>query len=134
MSFGLLSFLTPLPLLGLITLPVIWWLLRSTPPSPDRQVFPPTRILKRLLQNETTASKSPWWLTLLRLIVAAFIIFALAQPVLNSAKPLLASDETNKSAETKKGPLVLMVDNGIRLQYSSYKKHLPIGKCFSFFL
>lgn len=112
MSFGLLSFLTPLPLLGLITLPVIWWLLRSTPPSPDRQVFPPTRILKRLLQNETTASKSPWWLTLLRLIVAAFIIFALAQPVLNSAKPLLASDETNKSAETKKGPLVLMVDNG----------------------
>jgi hypothetical protein len=112
MSFGLLSFLTPLPLLGLLTLPVIWWLLRSTPPSPDRQVFPPTRILKRLLQNETTASKSPWWLTLLRLIVAAFIIFALAQPVLNSAKPLLASDETNKSAETKKGPVVLMVDNG----------------------
>ena len=112
MSFGLFSFLTPLPLLGLIALSVIWWLLRSTPPSPDRQVFPQTRILKRLLQNETTAAKSPGWLTVLRLIVAAFVIFALAQPVLNSAKPLLAADETDKSAETKKGPVVLMVDNG----------------------
>ncbi len=113
MSLGILTFLSPLPLLGLLSLPVIWWLLRSTPPSPDRQVFPPTRILKRLLQNEKTASHSPWWLTLLRLIIAAFIIFALAQPVLNSAKPLLANhkaagDEQNE----KQGPLVIFVDNG----------------------
>jgi hypothetical protein len=113
MSLGLLSFLSPLPLLGLLTLPVIWWLLRSTPPSPDRQTFPPTRILKRLLQNETTASHSPWWLTLLRLIIAAFIIFALAQPVLNSAKPLLSAHSNDDGAAPQKnGPIVVMIDNG----------------------
>ncbi len=113
MSLGILSFLSPLSLLGLLTLPVIWWLLRSTPPSPDRQTFPPTRILKRLLQNETTASHSPWWLTLLRLMVAAFIIFALAQPVLNSAKPLLSSLTNDSGATTEtNGPVVIMVDNG----------------------
>ncbi|MBO6550407.1 MAG: DUF4159 domain-containing protein [Rhizobiales bacterium] len=113
MSLGILTFLSPLPLLGLLSLPVIWWLLRSTPPSPDRQVFPPTRILKRLLQNEKTASHSPWWLTLLRLIISAFIIFALAQPVLNSAKPLLAEKSNTSDPQTEKqGPLVIVVDNG----------------------
>ncbi|MEP3477186.1 MAG: DUF4159 domain-containing protein [Hyphomicrobiales bacterium] len=112
MSLGILSFLSPLPLLGLLTLPVIWWLLRSTPPSPSRETFPPTRILKRLLQNETTASHSPWWLTLLRLMVAAFIIFALSQPVLNSAKPLLPTQSDGEAATKTNGPVVIMVDNG----------------------
>lgn len=112
MSLGFLSFLSPLPLIGLLTLPVIWWLLRSTPPSPDRQTFPPTRILKRLLQNETTASHSPWWLTLLRLMVAVFVIFALSQPVLNSAKPLLPTKSEDETATKTNGPVVIMVDNG----------------------
>ena len=107
MSLGFLSFLSPLPLFGLLALPVIWWLLRTTPPSPSRQEFPPTRILKRLLQDKTTSAHSPWWLTLLRLIAAALIIFALAQPVINSAAPLLTSSATGSN-----GPVVLMVDNG----------------------
>ncbi len=107
MSLGFLSFLSPLPLFGLLALPVIWWLLRTTPPSPSRQEFPPTRILKRLLQDKTTSAHSPWWLTLLRLIAAALIIFALAQPVINSAAPLLTASTTSSN-----GPVVLMVDNG----------------------
>lgn len=113
MNIGILSFLSPLSLIGLIALPVIWWLLRSTPPSPDRQSFPPTKILKELMQSETTAAHSPWWLTLLRLIVAGFIIFALAQPVLNSAAPLLFSkDDKGGASSQANGPVVIMVDNG----------------------
>ena len=97
-----LSFATPFVLFGLIALPVIWWLLKLTPPRPQSETFPPLRILQRVFKAEETPSKSPWWLTLLRLLLAALIIFALAGPTLNPRESQL----------TGTGPLVLMVDNG----------------------
>ena len=48
MTLGAIGFLQPWILLGLATLPAIWWLLRLTPPSPQHVVFPPTRLLKDL--------------------------------------------------------------------------------------
>jgi len=83
MSFLPLSFASPMILWGLLALPVIWWLLRMTPPRPQEEVFPPLRILARVLRPEETPNKSPWWLTLLRLLLAALVILALADPVLN---------------------------------------------------
>ena len=38
-----LGFAEPLVLLGLISLPALWWLLRLVPPRPRRIAFPPTR-------------------------------------------------------------------------------------------
>jgi len=44
--FGLpLALTSPWLLMALLSLPVIWWLLRLTPPKPQEEVFPPTRIL-----------------------------------------------------------------------------------------
>ena len=63
-----LSFGAPLVLFGLIALPIIWWLLKLTPPRPQSETFPPLRILQQILKTEETPSKSPWWLTLLRLL------------------------------------------------------------------
>src|SRR5690606_19319419 len=40
-----LAFTAPWILLGLIALPLLWWLLRLVPPRPRRVAFPPTRIL-----------------------------------------------------------------------------------------
>src|SRR5215813_4762886 len=40
-----LGFAQPLVLLGLLSLPVLWWLLRLIPPMPRRIDFPPTRLL-----------------------------------------------------------------------------------------
>ena len=40
-----LGFAQPLVLLGLLSLPVLWWLLRLIPPQPRRVAFPPTRLL-----------------------------------------------------------------------------------------
>ena len=97
-----LSFGAPLVLFGLIALPIIWWLLKLTPPRPQTETFPPLRILQRVLKSEETPSKSPWWLTLLRLLLAALVIFALASPTLNPRESQL----------TGTGPLALMVDNG----------------------
>ncbi len=97
-----LSFGAPLVLFGLLALPVIWWLLKLTPPRPQTEVFPPLRILQRVLKVEETPAKSPWWLTLLRLLLAALIILALAAPILNPSDERLSGD----------GPLAVLVDNG----------------------
>ncbi len=103
MTFGALAFLSPWLLGALAALPIIYWLLRAVPPNPARVEFPPTRILVGLENEEKTADKTPWWLTLIRLLAAAFVIFALAEPVLNPAK-----DTALKGS----GPLVIVADNG----------------------
>ena len=101
MGFLPLSFGAPLVLAGLIALPVIWYLLRLTPPKPQEELFPPLRILARVLKREETPAKSPWWLTLLRLLMAALVVMALAEPVLNPQERLPAGGSA----------LALVVDN-----------------------
>ncbi|HEY5238644.1 MAG TPA: DUF4159 domain-containing protein [Rhizomicrobium sp.] len=96
-----LTFGAPWILLGLIALPAIWLLLRVTPPSPKRVVFPPLRLLLGLPNTEETPAHMPLWLLILRLIAAALIILALAEPIIG---------ETMKPAAG--GPLVLFIDNG----------------------
>ena len=101
MSVLPLAFAAPAVLFGLLALPIIWWLLRLTPPRPKTELFPPLRILARVLKKEETPSKSPWWLTLLRLLIAALVVLALARPVLNPDDMQMAGT----------GPLVIIMDN-----------------------
>uniref|UniRef100_UPI00289E5308 BatA domain-containing protein n=1 Tax=Shinella sp. TaxID=1870904 RepID=UPI00289E5308 len=95
------AFAFPAVLTTLVLLPVIWWLLRLTPPKPQAEVFPPFAILASILKREETPAQSPWWLTLLRMLMAAAVIFAIADPVFNPRTNTLASS----------GPLALVVDN-----------------------
>lgn len=95
-----LSFGAPLVLAGLVVLPVIYWLLRVTPPVPRQVVFPPLRLLLGLSAREETPARTPWWLLLLRMVIAALLIVALAEPLIGA----------NKAAR-ERGPLVLFVDN-----------------------
>ena len=97
-----LGFAEPLVLVGLLTLPVLWWLLRLIPPRPRRVNFPPTRLLLEIAPKEETPARAPWWLTLLRLALAALVIIAAAGPQWN---PPVAA--INSSA-----PIALMVDDG----------------------
>ena len=60
-----LGFASPLVLLGLLSLPVLWWLLRLIPPQPTRIDFPPTRLLFDIKPQEETPRRTPWWLTAL---------------------------------------------------------------------
>ena len=102
MSWLPLSFGAPLVLAGLLALPLIWWLLRLTPPQPQTEVFPPLGILARVPRREETPHRSPWWLTLLRLLMAALVILALAEPVFNPRERLPAGGAA----------LALVIDNG----------------------
>jgi len=101
LNLGLLAFAQPWLLLALIGLPVLWLLLRLTPPAPRRLAFPAIRLLAGLRAPEETPARTPWWLLLLRLLIVTLIILALAQPLLNPAARLAGG-----------GPLVLVVDDG----------------------
>ncbi|MGE0699175.1 MAG: BatA domain-containing protein, partial [Hyphomicrobiaceae bacterium] len=103
MSLGALAFLNPALLGALALLPVIYWLLRTVPPRPRRIEFPATRILVGIENRDRTPAKTPWWLMLIRLLAAAFVILALAEPVLNPSR---------EGALKGAGPVVLVVDNG----------------------
>ncbi|MBA3518554.1 MAG: DUF4159 domain-containing protein [Rhizobiales bacterium] len=98
-SFG---FLSPWILVALAALPLIWLILRLTPPRPRQVKFPPTRILLGLQDRDRTPARTPWWLTALRLLLVALIIGALAEPVLRPDLRLTAGTE----------PLLVVIDNG----------------------
>lgn len=97
-----LTFTTPLALGALLLLPVIWWLLRFTPPKPETVRFPPLRLLLDLVNREEQPDKTPWWLMLLRLAIAALVIFGVSHPLyapgrvdtLRSEPLLLVVDDT----------------------------------------
>jgi len=82
MTLGGLTFLAPLTLLGLIALPIIWWLLRVTPPSQE------------------TPDSTPWWLLLYRIAMVASIADSLARPILQQADGITTR------------PLALIIDDG----------------------
>ena len=97
-----LAFAEPLVLLGLLSLPVLWWLLRLVPPRPRRIDFPPTRMLFDIAPKEETPARTPWWLTLLRLTLAALVIIAAAGPLWN---PPIATSHGS-------APLLILIDDG----------------------
>ncbi len=97
---GIIAFANPWILLALAGLPVLWWLLRLTPPQPRQIVFPPVRLLLGLKRTEETPARTPLWLMILRMVLAAAVILAIAQPVLEPETRLKAA-----------GPLVLIVDD-----------------------
>ncbi len=101
MALGPLAFLSPWALAALAVLPVLWWLLRVTPPAPRLVRFPAVRLLFGLEAREDAAARTPPWVLALRLAVAATIIVAVARPVVNPGRPVGGG-----------GPLLLAVDDG----------------------
>ena len=117
-----LSFTTPLALAALLLLPVIWWLLRFTPPRPETVRFPPIRLLLDLANREEQPDKTPWWLLLLRLLVAALLIVAVSHPLyapgrvgtLSSQPLLLVVDDSWAAAKDwdKRGEIMAEILDG----------------------
>ena len=101
LSLGTLAFLNPWLLAALAALPALWFLLRATPPSPARLIFPGVRLLLGLEDPEKTPDRTPWWLLLLRLTIAALVIIAFADPVLNPRKGVRGD-----------GPVFVVLDGG----------------------
>ncbi len=81
-----LAFTVPFALLALGALPVLFVLLRVTPPRPERVPFPPLKLILDLRPRDETPARTPWWLLLLRLVLAALVILAMAGPIWNPVR------------------------------------------------
>ncbi len=97
---GNLAFTTPLLLLALIALPILWWLLRAVPPAPIKRRFPGVALLLGLSDDDSQTDKTPWWLLLLRIAAVAAAIIGFAGPVLNPQVERGGS-----------GPLLILMDS-----------------------
>ncbi|MEK9662282.1 MAG: BatA domain-containing protein, partial [Alphaproteobacteria bacterium] len=101
LSLGPLAFSAPWVLAGLLALPLIWWLLRITPPAPRSLRFPAIRLLFGLESERQTPRSSPLWLVILRLLAVTALILGLSGPLIGPGGALSGS-----------GPVLLIVDNG----------------------
>ena len=100
LSLGALSLAAPWALVGLVSLPLIWWLLKLRPPVPERIVFPPLELLRRLVAERESPARIPPWLLVLRLLMAAAFVAAVAGPLLNAETRLFGA-----------GPMYLIIDD-----------------------
>ncbi len=103
MMFDDVTFLFPWILAALVAVPVLWWLLRVMPPRAKTVKFPAFFLLKGLSTKIKSAAHTPWWLLLLRCLVAALFILAFAEPVLHPAEDLPGGS---------KGDVLIAIDNG----------------------
>jgi hypothetical protein len=101
LSLGGFAFASPWLWLGFLVVPALWWLLRVTPPAPRVVAFPAIRLLLGLVPPEETPAKTPLWLILMRMVLAALLILALARPLLNPTAALPGNNT-----------LLLVVDDG----------------------
>jgi len=133
MSFGGITFLAPLVLIGLIVLPIVWWILRISPPKPREQVFPPLRILEGVQAEEETPAGTPLWLLIFRLLMVALAVFALAQPIFQSQKtdtqkrPAIFIDQSVFSAPVWED----IIDEAERLSRSAQRDNLEVSLVLS---
>lgn len=100
-SLGALSFFTPLAFAGFLVLPLVWWVVRLTPPRPRRVRFPAIRLLAQVTSTHQSSHSYPWWLLILRLVMTAMLITGAAAPVYNP-----------QSGMQSTGPIVIIVDDG----------------------
>ncbi|WP_294541127.1 DUF4159 domain-containing protein [uncultured Rhodoblastus sp.] len=101
MSFFPLAFTAPWVLLALAGAPLLYLLLRVTPPPPQRVAFPPLKLILDQKKPDATPARTPLWLLLLRLVLAVLVVFAMAGPVFAPAGAPSAG----------KGPLLLLIDD-----------------------
>lgn len=94
----------PLALAALVALPVIWWILRATPPAPKQAELPSLRLLEDAVPREETPARTPWWVWLIRTLAVVAAIVGLAQPVYAPGAKSAGAGE--------QGPVLIVIDNG----------------------
>ena len=96
-----LTFLHAGVLAALLLLPALWYLLKATPPPPRTLVFPAARFLKDLQSSDQVPHRTPWWLLLIRCLLVACLILAVAHPILNPTEQVSSREDIR-----------IVIDNG----------------------
>lgn len=102
MTLGPFLFAAPGALFALLALPTLWWLIRATPPPPQRTQFPPTRLLEDVRTEDQARERAPLWLLLLRGLALTLLILAFARPSL----------APTASTNNESGRTLIVIDDG----------------------
>ena len=97
----MISFANIYALFGLITLPLIFFIMKFYPPKPKKIKFSSFFILKKIVKNDTAKTKFPLWLLVFRILLCFFIVLFFSKPFLK------ISDQKNKYKN-----FVIIADNG----------------------
>ena len=65
---------------GLLTLPIIFLLIKYYPPKPKKRSYSSFFLLKNIINKNVTKKKFPLWLLIFRLLICFFIIFFFSDP------------------------------------------------------
>lgn len=98
---NLLSFLSAPVLWGLLALPILWVILRTLPPPPRPIILPTAHFLQDLISHPSITITIPWWLRMIRIMLAACIVFFLAHPFI----------QPENKAVTVTDSLILVIEN-----------------------
>ncbi|NBZ86645.1 DUF4159 domain-containing protein [Stagnihabitans tardus] len=97
----MIGFASPLILLALVAVPVLWFLLRAIPPAPIKRRFPGVALMLGLVDEDRQAARTPWWLLALRMLAVTAAILGFAGPILNPQETALT-----------RTPLLVLLDGG----------------------
>jgi len=104
MNLGPFLLGAPLALAALALLPVIWFILRATPPAPREVVLPSLRLLEDIEIRDETPARTPWWVVALRMAAAGLAILGLSQPVF--------APDREAEEQLGAGPMLIVMDDG----------------------
>ncbi len=120
----MLSLLHPAALLALLTLPVLWWLLRHLPPTPRRLFYPAAAVLKSEGVAVRQSERPPRWLIVLRLLLAGLLILAAAGPRWRADDAAVLA--TGKNAGPRR--VLLVIDNGFPAAESWHRRMTALAR------
>ena len=100
--FSNVIFLYPWILLLALLMPILWWIMRITPPRAKTIIFPAFFLLKDLKGEASSTAHAPWWMVLLRTSLLLAFIIAFSEPIINPSTDIVLP---------KKGTVLLVVDN-----------------------
>lgn len=102
MEFLAQSFLNPMLLSFMAAIPVLWWLMRLLPPPVRKIRFPAAFLLVDEVPRETTASRMPWWIFILRALAVFLFVLSFAHPVFDRETVIAGNG----------GAVAIVIDNG----------------------
>jgi len=82
-------FVHPFILSLLVSLPVLWWIMKIIPPRAKTIEFPAFFLLKDIKDKDASAEKTPLWILLIRVFMILFFILAFAEPIINPSKDIV---------------------------------------------
>ena len=110
--FNIINFGNILALTSVISLPILFFILKFYPPSPKRANFSSLFLLKDIVVKNTAKSKYPIWLLIYRLLICLLVI-------LFFSKPYITKDSDIENYKN----YVIIADNGwsIANNWENYK-------------